>query len=318
MITTGDLFSGLGGTSQGIVQAGGALRWFANHNAEACTYHARNHPNALALVQDISELHWPTVEPVDWVHASPACQGDSECGQPARAGTGGNHRPDAAKLATRHARMRSTRWAVLAMADALRPRTITVENVPQMYQWQPFGAWCGVLESLGYVVRRHVLNPREFGGAQDRPRAIVTARLGEALDLKVRGNVDAASIESCLLPDDHPEHRWTEVGSKSDRMRWRVRKAQAEAGSRCFWNNVSESRGRPLGDVFPTSTTKSGSQWNLIDGERMRVIHPRELARSMSFPDHYAIPANRGLASLLIGNAMDVALSQSIAEQVAA
>ena len=49
----------------------------------------------------------------------------------------------------------------------------------------------------------------------------------------------------------------------------------------------------------------------------MRVMNPRELARSMSFPDSYEIPSQRGLASLLIGNAMDVRLSAAIARQVA-
>ena len=88
-----------------------------------------------------------------------------------------------------------------------------------------------------------------------------------------------------------------------------------QAGARCIWNNVSESRGRPLDGLAPTLTTKSGSQLYLLDGERARILNPRELARIQGFPEGYAIPKNRELASKLIGNAIDVHLARGVIEQ---
>ena len=79
---------------------------------------------------------------------------------------------------------------------------------------------------------------------------------------------------------------------------------------------MSESRGRRLDEPFPTSTTQSGTQWCLLDGDRVRVLNPREIARSMSFSDHYRLPKNRGLAGKLIGNAIDVRLARGIVGQV--
>ncbi len=311
-----DLFAGLGGSSTGIAMAGGSVAWVANHNADAIKWHSRNHPTATHYCQDLAELDWTRVERVSYLHASPVCHGSSECGQPAERGTGGNGRVSAERIARKHQADRNTAYAILAAADTLRPETITVENVPGFYQWEAFEAWCAMLRAFGYVVTPHILNARDFGGAQDRPRAIITARLGKALHLEVP-NIAPRTIGDCLEADV-ADKWWSPIDSKSARMRWGIHKAQHEAGSQCFWNNVSEARGRAWDDVFPTATTKSGSQWCVIDGERVRIITPREEARSMSFPDSYAIPSVRKVSSPLIGNAMDVKLSESIAAQVMA
>lgn len=317
MTTTADLFAGLGGTSTGATLAGASVLWAANHNPDAIRYHEANHPETAHFCQDLAEMDWTAAAEVDLLLASPACQGFSEAGQPARKGTGGSHKPDPSRLRAKGQRDRNTAWAVLAAADTLRPRTITVENVVRFQAWECFPAWCAVLESLGYAVRVHTLNARDFGGAQDRARTIITARQGEALDLPQSSGAPARSIGDCLDPDDHEGNRWREIDTLSDRMRGLIAKAQREAGSRCFWANVSQSRGRGLDEVFPTSTTQSGTQWNLLDGDRCRVLNPRELARSMSFPETYIIPERRDVASRLIGNAMDVNLSRFLVSAAA-
>ena len=139
-IVAADLFAGLGGSSTGIVQAGGRVAWVANHNENAVEWHARNHPDVLHLCQDLAELDWTSVESVEYLHASPCCQGLSQAGQPAERGTGGNFRPDAVSMQRKHQRDRNTVWAVLAAADTLRPETITVENVVDLFGWTAFKA----------------------------------------------------------------------------------------------------------------------------------------------------------------------------------
>lgn len=111
-------------------------------------------------------------------------------------------------------------------------------------------------------------------------------------------------------------YTWTEALRK--RMRSRMRRAQRQAGQVCLWNNVSESAGRRLGGTAPTLTTKSGSQLYLLDGDWGRILNPRELARIQGFGDHYEIPTNRGLASHLIGNAIDVHVSRGVTAQAVA
>lgn len=322
MTTTAiDLFAGAGGFSTGAERAGARVLWAANHWPEAVACHVANHPTVTHACQDLGEADWTAVPASDLLLASPACQGFSQAAQPARAGAGGSHRPDRALATAKGQRDRNTAWAVLAAADTVRPRSIVVENVVDMAdRWPVFPAWCGVLESMGYAVRTHRLWAHMYGGGQERQRLVVTASIDGPIDLAESYGMreNGPRIGDLLEPHDAPGNLWRPIDSKSDRMRERIAKAQREAGETCFWANVSESRGRALDERFPTATTKSGSQWCLIDGDRIRVLNTREIARSMSFPDDYKLPANRDLAGKLVGNAIDVRFAEGIVSQVLA
>ena len=313
-----DLFSGAGGFTTGATLAGADVVWAANHWDSAVACHAANHPGVEHVQQDLAEMDWTQCPAADLLLASPACQGHSQAGQPARQGTGGSHAPNADRLRVKGQRDRNTAWAVLAAADTIRPERMVIENVVDFTRWEAFEAWRGVLHSFGYETRVQVVNGLHYGGAQDRPRAVVTARLGRPAAVLADRTSGGLTIGHCLDRDDHSDNRWAPIESKPARMQPLIAKAQNQAGARCFWANVSESRGRRLDEPFPTSTTQSGTQWNLIDGDRIRVLNPREMARSMSFPDTYQLPAQRKLAGKLIGNAIDVSLARGIVEQVMA
>ena len=315
-----DLFSGAGGFTTGATAAGVNVVLAANHWDAAVECHAANHPGVEHVQQDLAEMDWPLCPEADILLASPACQGFSQAGQPARKGSGGSHAPDPSRIRVKGQRDRNTSWAVLAAADTLRPRHIVVENVVDMMTaWDGFDAWLGVLQAFGYATRVHRINAVNYGGAQERERLVVTANLGgKGIELAPRLDIASPTIGDCLDADDDDGNRWTEIASKPERMTTRIAKAQREAGRRCFWANVSESRGRSLDEQFPTATTQSGTQWNLVDGDRVRVLNPREMARSMSFPDSYRLPRQRKLASKLIGNAIDVQMARGIVGQVLA
>lgn len=312
-----DLFAGLGGLTEGAEQTQRARVALAvNHNADAVRWHEVNHPHTVHACQDLAEFDWTRVPSIDLLLAAPACQGHSSAGKPAAKGRGGSHAPDPDKLRAKHQRDRNTAWAVLAAADTLRPRTIVIENVPRFLRWRTFDAWRGVLDSMGYHTTVQTPCALDYGVGQDRTRAIIIADLRRPIHLEPTHDA-RPTIADALLDDDDPTNRWAPIASKSDRVRALVAKAQREAGARCFWNNVSESRGRPLDDVFPTATTQSGTQFNLVDGDRIRVLGPREMARVQGFPDTYQIPRDRKTASRLIGNATPVPLARAIVEQVA-
>ena len=315
-----DLFSGCGGFTTGALQAGAEVVWAANHWTPAVNAHARNHPGVVHVEQNLSEFDWTLAPDCDLLLASPACQGWSQAGQPARQGTGGSHRPSKARARAKGQGDRNTSWAVLAAADTLRPRHIVVENVTDMQdKWgATFDAWLGVLQSMGYATAVHRLWAHEYGGAQERLRLVVTASLDGPIHLQQTVATDGPTIGECLQADDDAENRWRDLATMSPRMLPLMRKAQRQAGKRCFWANVSESRGRALDERFPTATTQSGTQWYLLDGERGRILNPREIARSMSFADDYWLPANREVAGKMIGNAIDVAMARNVVGQVLA
>ena len=312
-----DLFAGAGGFSTGANQAGVPVWGAANHWQEAVDCHAANHPETIHVRQDLQEADWTQVPKARILLASPACQGFSQNGQPARKGTGGNVRPSAHAAQEKSQRDRNTSMAVLSAADTIRPEFIAIENVPDMMRWEAFEAYHGMLRAYGYETHTQVIRATNYGGAQERDRMVITARLGHAAPiLEPSYGPRAVTIAECLEPDEARVHRWKPVDSKSARMRIRVAKAQNEAGARCLWANVSESSGRPLDGHFPTSTTKSIGQWYIIDGDRMRTLSIREMARSMSLPESYVFPSQKALAGAMIGNAIDARVGRGIVEQI--
>jgi DNA (cytosine-5)-methyltransferase 1 len=304
-----DLFSGLGGFTEGASRAGARVTFAANHWPAAVEWHRRNHPDVHHECQDLAQMDMRILPRGGLLLAAPACQGFSTNGQPTR-----KLEPVAAK----HQADRNTAWAVLAACDTARPEFLVVENVPLYMRWPLFAAWRGVLVALGYHVRTHVLNARAYGGAQERRRMILTAGLRGPIELAPSLDIEPRTIADCLLADDTPGLRWRPLRSTPTKVQDRASAAQRSAGIRCLWSNVDSARGRPLAGPFPTVTTKSIGQMYLLDGERCRMLEPRELARAQSFRDTYQLPSTRTLAGRLIGNAIDTKLAEGVVAQVLA
>lgn len=307
--TACDLFSGLGGFTEGARRAGVRVTFAANHWPAAIEWHRKNHPEVHHECQDLAQMDMRILPRGGLLLAAPACQGFSTNGQSSR---------ERAVVATKHQADRNTTWAILAACDTARPDKVVVENVPMLVRWPLFAAWRSVLVAMGYHVREHVLSAREYGGAQERRRLIITAALRGPIDLAPRLSLDPRTIADCLHGNDAPELRWRPIATKPAPMRARMRTAQRSAGSACFWSNVDSARGRPLDGPFPTVTTKSAGQFYLVDRDRCRLLEPRELARAQSFPDSYQLPEERTLAGKLIGNAIDTRLAEGVVAQVLA
>lgn len=316
MIAAADLFAGLGGFTEGG-QGLLSVQLAVNHWSQAIDWHQRNHPDTYHACQDLMHYDWRAMPGLSEgvLLSSPSCQGFSEAGQPASQGTGGATKPDAGAMREKHQADRNTTWAVLACCDTARPRTVIVENVLPLLRWQLLPAWLQCMEAMGYAMRVHTINAARYGGCQDRDRVVITGSQGKPIALApdIAKPTPVGAALDLSLP-----YQVKGIDAKPERMRWRMRKAQNEAGALCLWNNVSESRGRPLDGLAPTLTKKSGSQLYLLDGDRCRILSPRELARIQSFPDHYQLPKNRELASCLIGNAIDVGVARGVITQAIA
>lgn len=318
---TSDFFSGLGGFSEGAIQAGADVRFAANHNDLACEYHLLNHPGVRVEQQDLQQCDMSDIESPDLLVASPCCQGWSTAGAPSRQGTGGNGFVDPKRATKRTELQRSTMWAVTAAAEVARPHAILIENVTEMLGWTLFPVWQMALETLGYAVETQVLNAADYGSASDRKRAIVTAVQGN-VGLKLAkswgaGREDGKRLRDCI--DLSYEGKfWNTIESKPARTRELIRSRQASSGLReGILNNVGDGvRMRSFDDLSPTLTTQSGTQLMHVQGDRVRIINPGELASIMGWGDDVKLPANRKAASRLIGNAIPVELAQGICEQV--
>lgn len=180
-----DLFCGAGGTSTGAVEAVETLGYrprltAINHWPVAVATHERNHPGARHLCASLDSLNPRELYregQLDLLWASPECTHHSQ----ARGGRPINDQS------------RATAWCVVRWAEALRPDTIMVENVPEFATWGPIGvnrrpmrsrkgetfrAWLAALQSLGYAVDSRVLVAADYGDPTTRRRLFVQAQRG--------------------------------------------------------------------------------------------------------------------------------------------
>ncbi len=180
-----DLFCGAGGTSSGLLEASAKLGrrvnlTAVNHWTRAIETHSLNHPGARHYCASIDTLNPRQLfngAQLDLLWASPECTHHSR----ARGGKPLNDQS------------RATAWCVTRWAEALRPHTILVENVPEFTDWGGLGhdgrplkskkgatfrAWIATLESLGYRVGWRILCAADYGDPTTRRRLFVQAVRG--------------------------------------------------------------------------------------------------------------------------------------------
>ncbi|AVQ84255.1 DNA cytosine methyltransferase [Variovorax sp. PMC12] len=120
-----DEFACGGGMSEAIEQATGRHVDIAvNHDEDACSMHAANHPQTEHYWKDVFEVDPREAtgnRPVGLLHMSPDCTHHSQArgGQP------------------RSKKLRGLCWIGARWAGQKRPRIITLENVKQILDWGP-------------------------------------------------------------------------------------------------------------------------------------------------------------------------------------
>lgn len=293
-----DLFSGAGGFSTGAIAAGLNVVACANHWQEAIDIHQANH-DVSHLCANLLELDMARLPPHDLLLASPACQGFSTASQPGR-------RP-------KHESDRNTMWAVLSCAEAHAPHTILIENVPALYRWRLFDVWASGLEALGYIVRRHTFDTSEFDVPQVRKRAIITARLGQPLDLVSPGH-EPKPFGPYI---DWDLGTWYLLSEKPEGVQRRARFARERGlGDRFLLHYNSYHKGREIDRPIGTITTKN--QWAVVDRDKVRMLSVDELRRGMSFPEEYVLPNTKNQAIKMLGNAIPPVFAEELCRQAMA
>jgi DNA (cytosine-5)-methyltransferase 1 len=179
------LFCGAGGTSAGAIEAIELLGYrptltAVNHWPVAIATHTANHPDARHLCTGLDSVNPRDLfgeGELDLLWASPECTHHSV----ARGGKPINDQS------------RATAWCVVRWAEAVRPDTIMVENVPEFVTWGAIGsngrplkskkgatflAWVGALKSLGYRVAWKTFCAADYGDPTTRRRLFVQAQRG--------------------------------------------------------------------------------------------------------------------------------------------
>lgn len=326
-----DLFSGCGGLTQGLKDAGFTVIGAVEIDALAAETYRNNHPGIFVWEKDIRTLSITDVinqlllEPgkLDLLAGCPPCQGFSAI------------RTLNGSLTVKEPRNELV-FDFLRFVTGLRPRTIMMENVPGLASDERMIRFCNSLSELGYTYQLEILNTADYGVPQRRHRMILIGSL--------YGSVDFAPVEPARktvrqtishlkkpgnsgdpihdLPEKHSSSIMELIkmipkngGSRRDLGKDR----QLECHKKC--NGFKDVYGRMTwDDVAPTITTGcvNPSKGRFLHPEEDRAITLREAALLQSFPPHYGFSLKRGKfpAAVMIGNALPPEFIKKHARQI--
>ena len=287
MITAIDSFAGAGGFTTGAKLAGVNVVWAANHWPAAVAAHSENHPETAHICQDMHLANWMKVPPHELHLASPCC---------------GGHGKARGKEKPWHDASRATAWAVLSGLEFHRPPLAIIENVPEFLNWTLYPSWSDAMQRLGYTLSPHILNAADSGVPQDRVRLFILAtRSRHPITIKL----DKASPKDANSIVQWGEFSWSKISQKVPRTQKRAHNGRLAFGDRFvmpYYGSGSGLTGRSTHRPLGTITTRA--RWGVVNGDRMRMLHPEEVKAAMSFPSTYRLPTNVKLANHLLGNAV--------------
>lgn len=314
-----DLFSGCGGLTEGLKQAGFTVVGAIEISPLAVATYAANHPEVTVKKADIG-----TVEPAALMEELGVGVGDIDllCGCPPCQGFSRIRTKNGAKR-NRDAR-NGLSSEMLRFAEALLPRAVMMENVPGLIAHKSFKALCTGLRRLGYHVHSEIADVQFYGVPQRRRRLILLAGLGFDITLAPRAetqNTVRAAIGSLPVPGatgdalhDYPERRSEQVmsmirdipkngGSRTDLPRDRQLACHRDSdGFRDIYGRMAWD------DVAPTITSgcSNPSKGRFLHPVQDRAITLREAAILQTFPCDYQFDLSSGkeAVALMIGNAL--------------
>jgi len=317
-----DLFSGCGGLTLGLTQAGFNVISAVEVDPLAVKTYKANHPNVLMWDVDIRNLSTRQVKrrlklgtgQLDLLAACPPCQGFSQ--MRTLRGSKSIEDPDNALL-----------FKVLQFVRELKPKAIMLENVPALATDIRMKRFLEALRLWGYWVDEEsirIVNAASFGVPQRRKRMmLLVGRRGKIkfAEPSLEDNTVRKAIEGLPLAGSSGDPLHDLVAVHSPQVMKRIQGIPKDGGSRSALgkehqldchkkcNGFTDIYGRMAwDDVAPTITSgcTNPSKGRFLHPFYDRAITLREAALLQSFPADYYFSLERGKSSaaLLIGNAL--------------
>lgn len=302
-----DLFSGAGGITCGLKQAGYEPKISVEMVEVASQTHKRNFPTCEHFCGDISEfkihemLSKGQLEDVHLVVGGPPCQGFSVAG----------------KRDPNDPRNKLFRQFI-RVVDEVRPYYIVMENVPGILTMQKGAVKDAIIETfreIGYDnVSVAVLESAEYGIPQVRTRAFFIAnRLGlpNPFPKPMFKSSEFSSIESAIndLAETGPipeiNHEWTKHSKD-----FIERISKVPPGGSLYETFADAFKRQYMG--LPSMTIKENHGGSHIHPYLNRCISAREMARLQSFPDSFIFEGSMKKAMWQIGNAVPPRLAEIV------
>ena len=328
-----DLFSGAGGLSQGLKQAGFSVVGAVESVPTYAESYKMNHPKTNLKLSDITKI-----DPVEYMNelglragdldllaGCPPCQGYSTIGTRNR----GQRNDPRNELV----------YEVLRFALAFQPKTIMMENVPALDKDDRLKHLVEELEKTGYNVDHKVLKMSNYGVPQSRRRMIMLASRFDDIEV-VKQELDEDKMATvreviAFLPvaGESGDRLHDTLSNPTDKVKNLISMIPKNGGSRtdlgeeyqleCHkrTNGFRDVYGRMAWDK-PSPTITGGcnnpSKGRFLHPEHNRVITLREAALLQTFPKDYQFSFNSGKAgvAMMIGNALPPAFIEFHAKNV--
>ncbi|MDE3058817.1 MAG: DNA cytosine methyltransferase [Bacteroidota bacterium] len=313
-----DVFSGVGGLSEGMSQAGFETKVAIEIEADAVLAFKMNHTTTDVIERDIKKITAAEIkqklngQPLHLLAGCPPCQGFSSV---RRLNRKRNVRDERNSLVMQYVRL----------VRELHPLTIMMENVPALKDYYLFKEAVEELDELGYHPKYKVVNVRDYGVPQRRRRLVLVGSILGEIEV-ADGNGEKVTVRDAIggLPrieeTNDPVHQI--LPSHTPKVMKRIRLTPKDGGS---WKDLpkeyilkchdkenvgfNDIYGRLRWDDYSTTITGgclNPSKGRFLHPEEDRCITAREAALLQSFPISYKFPTNISKTSLalLIGNAL--------------
>ncbi|SLG39978.1 site-specific DNA methylase [Mycobacteroides abscessus subsp. abscessus] len=311
-----DLFSGGGGASRGITDAGQFVRIATNHNEISVETHTRNHPETEHRCADLNNTNFASYPRTRGLWASPSCRYHSAAnrGQSKQGGVEDELRRD-----TPASQDRASAWAVVAAAEEHGYDAVVVENVREFLSWVLRPSWLDAMRRLGYRDQTAIIDAADLGVPQERRRSFTVFTRGGDVDLRLpktmrRPIVDILEPAAGLgdLLGDRCRYARPQIAEIPEDLLDVSHVATYRRNS-----HIRDTRTRQL------ATVTAGGWHHLLvtrtgEGVRARWLGVRELARAQGFPDTDVFAGSVDDQRRQIGNAVATPVARFLAERVAA
>lgn len=311
--TCGGLFAGIGGFCIGFERQGFNTLWVNDFDDQVARTYAHNFPNIKFIQQDICELDFDNLEPVDVLHAGFPCQSFSQAGNRL-----GFDDPRGQLFNVMMDKISKSNW---------KPKVLLFENSTHLksggngdwfrhikYRIKKAGYWFDEQNAVMFSTHEHA------GLPQRRERLFLFATLksfigfnpfGEMSTIKkYKKNVDMLDLDiehdpSYYLSDNNRYGKW--ILSEGKKM---------QPGQLI---QLRQHMVRPQKEnICPTLTANMGLGGHnvpfLIQNGRLRKMTERECLRMQGFPEHFNFPDLPGNAKYrMIGNSVSPVVSEKIA-----
>ena len=312
-----DIFSGCGGLSEGLKQAGFKVIAGVEVDKNAAKAYRMNHVNTVLFEEDIRKLDTGKIlnllkgNPLHLLAGCPPCQGFSSL-----------------RRLNRKSAVRDERNSLIdeyyRFVEEINPLTIMLENVPGIVDYSLFKSIIRKLKKLGYDIVFKVVNVADYSVPQRRKRLVLIGSKICKIDITVGINTiitvkdtfsklkkSGKNDELHKIYPKHTQHIQEMIslipkngGSRKDLPN--KYKLECHKKKNVGFNDVY---GRLCWDTVSSTITGgclNPSKGRFLHPEEDRCISAREAALLQTFPIDYKFPTNipRAELALLIGNAL--------------